>query len=236
MYVNRLVPNRVLVRLRPDAGTSLRAAARRAGAEDDENLISRECRENLLTSAESGIFGTLELSVLSTFLTKEGSSITVKELVAEAEWEGLSEEERASKSLELLASDEARARRREALRAAAEEDDYNRLIGKKEGLKDEGLRAFAPQAALGGSLLVALVSATLLGYFLGRNLFGPKGAWTIALIFGVGTLILEATLLLLRLSRSDAMEQKERPLVKKREVGGSSFLESERREEGKKDI
>ena len=233
MYLDRLVPNHVVLRLRPEAGTLLRQATRDAGnAVEDENL-SEECRANLLASAESGIYGVQELSALSAFLAKEGK-YSVKELVVEAEWEGLSEKEHALKTSALLASQKDNERRREALRAAADREEYSRLLGIKKVVGGEGLREFAPQAALGGGLLIALVSATLLGYFLGLNLLGPSGAWTVALIFGIGTLILEATLLLLRLSRHDVMEARAREQRKpaKPALGGSALEKVE--EEDKK--
>jgi len=152
------------------------------------------------------------LSTLSTSLQLKGNlGPTVKELVQEAEWEGLSEEGRLEKKKAAAAFQMRRDAARESQRLAAEEAEYQRLLGGQgRTVNPDGLRAYAPQAALGGGLLIALLSATLLGYFLGHNIFGPNstGAWTLALMFGIGTLVLEGTLLVLRLSRNDSYERK----------------------------
>lgn len=215
LYADRLLPNVVILRLPPLVGSRLRQAALKVGTEGIQKLTVEDPTSTfhrLIAASESGVFGTADLSALSTYLQQDGTlGPTVKELVQEAEWEGLSEEQRAEKEKDAEASQMRRDAARELQRLAAEEAEYQRLLGGQGRAKNaDGLRAFAPQAALGGGLLIALLSATLLGYFLGHNIFGPNstGAWTLALLFGIGTLVLEGTLLVLRLSRNDAHERK----------------------------
>lgn len=219
LYADRLLPNVVILRLPPLVGLRLRQTALRVGTEGIKtaaaSLAQRTPFQSLISASESGVFGTADLSTLSTYLQLETNpnGPTVKELVQEAEWEGLSEEGRLEKERAAAASQIRRDAARESQWLAAEEAEYQRLLGGQgRTITSDSLRAFAPQAALGGGLLIALLSATLLGYFLGHNIFGPNstGAWTLALVFGIGTLVLEGTLLVLRLSRNDSYERKGR--------------------------
>jgi hypothetical protein len=221
--MDKLVPNLVVLRLPPGHGQQLRAAAAEASASGSSVLCLRNvCPASLAAlgeSAASGAFGPKELALLQEYLDVAAESAppaypSVKQMVAAASLEGLSEAELAARTLQELQARARRAAVRAGLQAAAEAAEYSRMTGVKpqgEGV-GEGLRAFAPQAAAGSGLLLALLSATLLGYFLGRNLFGvgSDGAWIMALVCGGGTLLLEGALLLLRLSRAEALEAQRR--------------------------
>jgi hypothetical protein len=234
--MHRLVPNTVILRLAPGQGSELRAAALEAAARGPELLLTAplpaplEDAEGACAAlgacAASGAFGPRELALLQQYLDAAAAAATaaaanggappraapppVKELVARARLEGLSAEERAARAAEEGAGEARRVALRAALQRSQEEAEYSRLVGRRGAAApaDQGLRALAPQAALGGGLLLALGSATLLGYLLGRNMFGEgsAGAWVLALAFGAATLVLEATLLLLRLGRQEGLE------------------------------
>jgi hypothetical protein len=217
--MHKLVPNIIILRLRPGTGLQLRSAALLASTSVEDAACAPEARARLGACAESGAFGPAELSGLQAYLeaTAGGHSFpSVKAMVAAASLEGLSAEEAAARHSEESAAAARRAALRASLQKAAEEEVYAGMLGKaRGGARGPGvagggstLRDFAPQAALGGGLLLALASAALLGYSIGRNMFGEKsgGAWVTCLAFAIGTLVLEATLIVLRLGRADSLE------------------------------
>ena len=220
----RLLPNHVILRLPPGKGALLRAAALEASARGEEVLLLSpeadlaDACAALGAGAGSGAFGPRELRVLQAYLdaTAGGPARpSVKDMVAQAALEGLSAAELEARAAAEGAAAARRAALRDALQRSRDDAAYWAMLGKRSSGSAaaaaggaQGLRAFAPQATLGAGLVLALASATLLGYFIGRNLFGAgsQGAWVLALIVGVGTLVLEATLLLLRLGRADSLE------------------------------
>ena len=136
----------------------------------------------LAAAASTGVFGRSELDALRLFLLSNGGP-SLRELTAAAQEEGLSPTEAAARAdaerVRLVRAAEARRLRE----ARAEERDYQALLrgsgggagpGGGGGVAQEvaALRAVAPQASMGAGLLLALVSATLMGYFLGQRLYG----------------------------------------------------------------
>jgi hypothetical protein len=257
--MHRLVPNIVILRLAPGQGSELRAAALEAATHGPELLLAAPLPAPLEdlegacaalgASAASGAFGPRELALLQQYLDASAAAAAdaavqprapVKELVARARLEGLGAEARAAAAAAEGAGAARRAALRLALQRSQEEAEYSRMLGRRSAAAaapaDAGLRALAPQAALGGGLLLALGSATLLGYCIGRNMFGEgsDGAWVLALAFGAATLVLEATLLLLRLGRQEGLEaararqrERETALVRSRAGAAANAAGSE---------
>jgi hypothetical protein len=108
------------------------------------------------------------------------------------------EQEKVQKRLEL--SD------RQAHREYAELTSSIRRVEEKNSLA-AGFKLYSQQMSIGMSLLLTLISAVLLGFFAGRQMFGvdrPGAALIVAAIAGTSLFIVEAILMITRLSRVDA--------------------------------
>lgn len=173
MY-SRLIPDHIVLRLAPEKGGLLRSACLSASSLP---AVQPSERASLLSAAKTGLFGVSELSLLQRLLDGAGrvGAPSVREMVLAAEEDGLSSEALAALRASRAASANATAARRLALEARAAEREYQALLRRDGAGADEGassLRAVAPQVSLGGGLFLVLLSATLMGYYLGIQLYG----------------------------------------------------------------
>ena len=169
---SRLVPDIVVLRLASGKGTQLRSSCLSVSS-----LATTEPADAaaLLQAASSGVFGVSELSLLQRLLN-ESEGRSVREMVLAAEEEGLSAEALAALAASRAASSAAAASRRRGLEARAAERDYQALLQSSKGAAaPTPLREVAAQASMGGGLFLVLLSATLMGYYLGVQLYG-KGS------------------------------------------------------------
>ena len=108
--------------------------------------------------------------------------------------------------------EEAKAKRRLELTDRQAHREYAELTSSVRRVEEKnsqaaGFKLYSQQISLGMSLLVTLISAVLLGFFAGRQMFGverPGAALTVAAIAGTSLFIVEAILMITRLSRVDA--------------------------------
>jgi len=124
------------------------------------------------------VFGVSELAVLQRLLDGAGSgggAPSVRDMVLASEEEGLSEGALAALRASRAAAGAAAAGRRGALQARAAERAYQALLARGSGASAREaapVRTVATQASLGGGLFLVLLSAALMGYYLGLQLYG----------------------------------------------------------------
>jgi hypothetical protein len=100
---------------------------------------------------------------------------------------------------------------REAMRARQSHREYQGLVTDLRAREIQQAKAgsfglYKQQMSVGANLIVSLVSAVALGYFLGRSMYGAgsPAVWALAVACGIGMLLLEAFLVVTRLSRVDS--------------------------------
>ena len=165
-----------------------------ANASDDKSIDL----PSLSASTLSGHFGARELTLLEHLLITHGSHQVgiVRELVAEALKDialvarggiKLSKEEEEEAASLALAADERRERRRDKAFARAAHREYDELarnVGGGAALRAEkalsnsaaGLFGAQGGAALGGGLVIAIISAAFFGFYLGGSIWGHGSA------------------------------------------------------------
>ncbi len=159
---------------RIDFGTrELRALRSYLGTPEGQSSAQRHSKVTVSTVAKDGVLGSL-LAASSAKVKVDGGG-GVSEAMDEDTPEG-----RAAKAAAVAAAEEyARAKEawRAEMRARAEHRAYNSLVSdvrraeaEAEKERQQGLAGTMQQASLGGSVLIVLFSAALLGYFAGRVL------------------------------------------------------------------
>lgn len=163
----------------------------------------------------TGDFGAQELQALQRYLQATSDSRTLRSIIQQSTAHvriGRPGEDPAAAEKDA----ERRSKEREAWRAAmrnrASHRDYLDMVSdvRKEEVdaaKAESFSLYSQQMSLGGSLLVTLFSAALLGYFLGRAWFGASDprCMVTSVVCGMAMLMVEGLLMVSRLSRVDMM-------------------------------
>jgi hypothetical protein len=149
----------------------------------DEDLAS------LAASSLSGKFGARDLAILERELVLRGNPAGIaRSLVSEALQEAsarrlsqLSPREVAAEAEATAAADARREHRRNLLRTRAAHREYRELttVGMSGSSVSSSVGVFGSSggAALGGGLVIAVVSAALFGFYIGSNIWGKDSAW-----------------------------------------------------------
>lgn len=115
---------------------------------------------------------------------------------------------------ELTEDEAAREQWREEMRARAQHRAYASLVSdlqERETTQNaaEGFKQASQQISIGVNLILSLLTAIAVGYYAGRHLFphDPGATWATAIAVGVLLLLIEALLVVSRLSTSDAVSK-----------------------------
>jgi hypothetical protein len=144
---------------------------------------------SLAASSQTGKFGARDLATLERELVLRGNPTgTVRLLVSEALQEAsarrfarMTPGEVAAEAEAAATADARREQRRNLLRTRAAHREYNELAtsgmpGTNMG-SSVGVFGSSGGAALGGGLVIAVISAALFGYYIGSNIWGKDSAW-----------------------------------------------------------
>jgi hypothetical protein len=199
-----------------------------------EDLLSSGILNSSQTSAvqascSTGIFDNRSLCALREGLLKRNSNLSdektivldlIKSSSAKAHVTRQNNLKKDEKS-RLEEVEEAKTRRRNELFDRQAHREYAELTSSVRRVEEKntqaaGFKLYSQQMSLGMSLLVTLISAVLLGFFAGRQMFGverPGAALTVAAIAGTSLFIVEAILMISRLSRVDAKAHKKERVI-----------------------
>jgi hypothetical protein len=199
-----------------------------------EDLLSSGILNSSQTSAvqascTTGIFDNRSLCALREGLLKKNSNKSdkktlvldlIKSSLAKAHVTRQNNLKKDEKS-RLEEVEEAKTRRRNELFDRQAHREYAELTSSVRRVEEKntqaaGFKLYSQQMSLGMSLLVTLISAVLLGFFAGRQMFGverPGAALTVAAIAGTSLFIVEAILMISRLSRVDAKAHKKERVI-----------------------
>jgi hypothetical protein len=199
-----------------------------------EDLLSSGILNSSQTSAvqascSTGIFDNRSLCALREGLLKKNSNKSdkktlvldlIKSSLAKAHVTRQNNLKKDEKS-RLEEVEEAKTRRRNELFDRQAHREYAELTSSVRRVEEKntqaaGFKLYSQQMSLGMSLLVTLISAVLLGFFAGRQMFGverPGAALTVAAIAGTSLFIVEAILMISRLSRVDAKAHKKERVI-----------------------
>jgi hypothetical protein len=199
-----------------------------------EDLLSSGILNSSQTSAvqascSTGIFDNRSLCALREGLLKKNSNkIDEKTLVLDLIKSSLAKAHvtrqnnlKKDEKSRLEEVEEAKTRRRNELFDRQAHREYAELTSSVRRVEEKntqaaGFKLYSQQMSLGMSLLVTLISAVLLGFFAGRQMFGverPGAALTVAAIAGTSLFIVEAILMISRLSRVDAKAHKKERVI-----------------------
>jgi hypothetical protein len=191
--------------------------------------VPADDRAALRAALRDGDFGAHELRALSSFLSSSSGGTLSSLLASSAATVRVGVSGRAPGRVATREEEETRRRReawRAEMRSRAAHREYTGLVAdvRKEEVDAAealGLNLYSQQASIGGSLLVVLVSASLLGYFVGRAIFGADSAkpFVVAIVCGMAMLMVEGVLVVTRLSKVDAASSKSRR--ERRDGGGA---------------
>jgi len=198
-----------------------------------EDLLSSGILNSSQTSAvqascSTGIFDNRSLCALREGLFKRNSNLSDEKTIVLDLIKSSSAKDHVTRQNNLkkdeksrLEEKEAKTRRRNELFDRQAHREYAELTSSVRRVEEKntqaaGFKLYSQQMSLGMSLLVTLISAVLLGFFAGRQMFGverPGAALTVAAIAGTSLFIVEAILMISRLSRVDAKAHKKERVI-----------------------
>jgi hypothetical protein len=172
-------------------------------------------REELTACAERSLFSAAALRAVRVHLAVAGGGGSVRALLAASSASAELVDAALLSSDGTVAASSTALGAREAWRAEmrhrASHREYGGLVrsvtrGEEAAGKADSIAGYATQASHGLGLLLAFLSSVALGYYAGHVLYGQASGMplTLAVLAGAACVMVEGSLLLIRLSKADA--------------------------------